>query len=107
MFLIKQYTDKYLFNPWEAPKEVLESAGVVSKNYPEPIVDLKISRDIALEPLLQQRKIIMNDSQIKDSKDESISWTCRHTWALFNQYPLVLAWMFDRRLWDHFILSNK
>ena len=48
---------KYLFNPWEAPKEVLESAGVVlGKNYPEPIVDLKISRDIALEAFATTKK---------------------------------------------------
>ena len=49
--------NKYLFNPWEAPKEVLESAGVVlGKNYPEPIVDLKISRDIALEAFATTKK---------------------------------------------------
>ena len=48
---------KYLFNPWEAPKEVLESAGVeLGKNYPEPIVDLKISRDIALEAFATTKK---------------------------------------------------
>ena len=48
---------KYLFNPWEAPKEVLESAGVeLGKNYPEPIVDLKISRDNALEAFATTKK---------------------------------------------------
>jgi len=41
--------DKYLFNPWEAPPDVLASAGVVlGRNYPEPIVDLKESREHAL-----------------------------------------------------------
>ncbi len=42
--------NKYLFNPWEAPKEILEKAGIeLGKDYPEPIVDLKYSRELALE----------------------------------------------------------
>ena len=41
---------KYLFNPWEAPKDVLCSAGVtLGENYPFPIVDLKYSRERALD----------------------------------------------------------
>ena len=41
---------KYLFNPWEAPTEILEAANVIiGGNYPEPIVDLKTSRLEALE----------------------------------------------------------
>ena len=40
----------FLFNPWEAPIEVLNKANVVlGKTYPEPIVDLKESREEALE----------------------------------------------------------
>lgn len=41
--------DKYLFNPWEAPKEVLSGAKVLlGKTYPHPIIDLKASRERAL-----------------------------------------------------------
>jgi deoxyribodipyrimidine photo-lyase len=41
--------DKYLHNPWEAPAEVLENAGVrLDDNYPAPVVDLKSSRERAL-----------------------------------------------------------
>jgi deoxyribodipyrimidine photo-lyase len=41
---------KYLFRPWEAPPEVLEKANVVlGKTYPRPIVDIKISRENALD----------------------------------------------------------
>jgi len=42
--------NKYLFSPWEAPQEVLKDAKVqLGKNYPFPIVDLKLSRKAALE----------------------------------------------------------
>ncbi|MDG2060597.1 MAG: deoxyribodipyrimidine photo-lyase [SAR86 cluster bacterium] len=41
---------EFLFNPWEAPKDILEEANIVlGKDYPEPIVDLKESREKALE----------------------------------------------------------
>ena len=37
---------KYLFNPWEAPKDILHDAGIkIGVNYPNPIVDLKASRE--------------------------------------------------------------
>ncbi|MDA9832801.1 DNA photolyase family protein [Gammaproteobacteria bacterium] len=42
--------DKYLFSPWLAPEEVLISAGIqLGINYPKPIVDLKGSRQLALD----------------------------------------------------------
>ena len=42
--------DKYLFNPWEAPDNILNAAGVVlGKDYPKPIVDLKQSRNMAID----------------------------------------------------------
>ena len=42
--------NKYLFNPWEAPELVLKEAGVVlGETYAHPIVDLKASREAALE----------------------------------------------------------
>jgi deoxyribodipyrimidine photo-lyase len=41
---------KYIFSPWEAPLEVLEQAGVrLGREYPKPIVDLKLSRQQALD----------------------------------------------------------
>lgn len=41
---------KYLFNPWEAPENVLKKADIIlGKNYPFPIIDLKKSRIIALK----------------------------------------------------------
>lgn len=42
--------NKYLFNPWQAPKEILAAAGVkLDANYPSPIVDIKLSREQALQ----------------------------------------------------------
>jgi deoxyribodipyrimidine photo-lyase len=47
---LKNIPDKYLFNPWEAPDSILQSAAVsLGKDYPKPIVDLKQSRNKALE----------------------------------------------------------
>jgi len=41
--------DRYIHNPWEAPQETLLEAGVeIGRDYPEPIVDLKSSRERAL-----------------------------------------------------------
>lgn len=46
---LKDMPNKFLYNPWEAPQEVLDKAGVVlGKNYPKPIVDVKKSREKAL-----------------------------------------------------------
>ena len=46
---LKDIPDKYLFNPWEAPEKVLESASIkLGKTYPMPIVDIKESRELAL-----------------------------------------------------------
>ena len=42
--------NKYLFNPWEAPENILKETGIqLGSTYPKPIVDLKISREAALE----------------------------------------------------------
>ena len=41
---------KYLFSPWEMPKNLSESINfVLGKDYPKPIVDLKFSRELALD----------------------------------------------------------
>ncbi len=42
--------NKYLFNPWEAPEQILTQAGIeLGKTYPNPIIDLKQSRTAALQ----------------------------------------------------------
>ena len=49
--------DKYLFNPWEAPEEILDVAGVkLGETYPYPIVELKASRENALSSFSQIKK---------------------------------------------------
>lgn len=54
---LKNLPDKYLFKPWEAPKEILEKANIeLGKDYPFPIVDLKKSREIALEKFQALKK---------------------------------------------------
>ena len=41
---------KYIFDPWNAPQDILATSGVVlGETYPNPIVDLKMSREKALE----------------------------------------------------------
>jgi deoxyribodipyrimidine photo-lyase len=46
--------DPFLFNPWEAPQDILLSAGVIlGDTYPHPVVDLKASRERALEAYAQ------------------------------------------------------
>jgi len=48
---------KYLFNPWEAPKDILHDAGIkLGVNYPNPIVALKESRERALIAFSQIKK---------------------------------------------------
>lgn len=42
--------DKFIHNPWEAPLAVLNSVGVtLGEHYPTPVVDLKASRQRALD----------------------------------------------------------
>jgi deoxyribodipyrimidine photo-lyase len=46
---LKNLPKQFLFKPWEAPEKILEAAGVVlGKTYPQPIIDMKISRDQAM-----------------------------------------------------------
>ncbi|MAX49201.1 MAG: hypothetical protein CMD75_00005 [Gammaproteobacteria bacterium] len=53
---LKDLPIKYLYSPWEAPEDVLEQANVkLGENYPEPIVDLKESREKALNAFDQIR----------------------------------------------------
>lgn len=54
---LKNLPDKYLFNPWEAPTQVLEEAGIrLGVDYPDPIVDLKTTRERALRAYKSLRK---------------------------------------------------
>lgn len=47
---LKNVPLKYLFNPFDAPESVLRQAGLeLGKDYPKPIVDLKLSRQKALD----------------------------------------------------------
>ena len=46
---LKNMPNEYLFNPWEAPAIILKKANVsLGNNYPNPIVDIKFSREKAL-----------------------------------------------------------
>lgn len=46
--------NSHLFSPWDAPADILRSAGVhLGQTYPEPIVDLKQSREDALSAYRQ------------------------------------------------------
>ncbi|MCF8467912.1 MAG: FAD-binding domain-containing protein, partial [Sneathiella sp.] len=47
---IASLPNKWLFRPWEAPEEILTAANItIGESYPSPIVDLKISRQRALD----------------------------------------------------------
>jgi deoxyribodipyrimidine photo-lyase len=47
---IARLPNKYLFNPWEAPELILKEAGIkLGLTYPNPVVDLKQSRELALQ----------------------------------------------------------
>ncbi len=54
---LRDMPDKYIHKPWEAPEPVLAEAGVMlGENYPEPIVDLKESRERALKAFETTKK---------------------------------------------------
>ena len=47
---LSELPTRHLHSPWEAPADVLDASNVVlGENYPRPIVDLKASRERALE----------------------------------------------------------
>lgn len=47
---LKTLPDKYIHCPWDAPEMILTGANIkLGKQYPKPIVDLKASRERALE----------------------------------------------------------
>ena len=54
---LKDLPIKYLFSPWEAPKEILDNANItLGKDYPVPIVNLKASREKALDAFKSLKK---------------------------------------------------
>ena len=54
---LRDLPNKYLFSPWEAPENILADAGIeLGKNYPKPMVDLKLSRETALEAFAATKK---------------------------------------------------
>ena len=49
--------DKYLFSPWETPDHILKESGIeLGTTYPNSIVDLKQSRDLALAAFQSLKK---------------------------------------------------
>ena len=54
---LEKIPDKYLFCPWEAPKEILSTAGIeLGVDYPKPIVIVSESREIALAAFASIKK---------------------------------------------------
>ncbi|MGS2719614.1 cryptochrome/photolyase family protein [Paraglaciecola aestuariivivens] len=54
---------KYIHNPWDAPQDVLNKAGItLGETYPKPIVDLKASRQRALDTLADSKIANQPDS---------------------------------------------
>ena len=54
---LKDLPIKYLYSPWEAPKEILDNANItLGKDYPFPIVNLKASREKALDAFKSLKK---------------------------------------------------
>ena len=55
---IASLPDKYLFNPWDAPEHVLNKFDIkLGTTYPNPIVDLSISRANALEAFQSLKQV--------------------------------------------------
>ncbi len=54
---IASLPNKYIFNPWEAPELILKAADIeLGSTYPKPIVDLKKSRELALQAFRSLKK---------------------------------------------------
>jgi deoxyribodipyrimidine photo-lyase len=54
---LKDLPNKYLYSPWEVPKEILDNANItLGKDYPFPIVNLKASREKALDAFKSLKK---------------------------------------------------
>lgn len=54
---LSKIPDKFIHNPWDAPQNILDYAGVkLGDTYPHPLVDLKVSRQRALDALAQSKQ---------------------------------------------------
>ena len=58
---LKDIPKKFLYKPWEAPDDVLKKAGIrLGKDYPKPIVDVKASRERALEAFQELKGLLIS-----------------------------------------------
>ena len=56
--------NKHIHNPTAAPKDVLKAAGVtLGKSYPKAIVDLKVSRQVALDAYTNLQNEVLNEGK--------------------------------------------
>ena len=54
---LSKLTDKYIHNTWDAQNNIVDYAGVkLGENYPKALVDLKVSRQRALDALAQSKQ---------------------------------------------------
>jgi deoxyribodipyrimidine photo-lyase len=50
---------KFIHKPWEAPEDILKACGIeLGKDYPKPIVDLKVSRQRALDAFARLKDFV-------------------------------------------------
>ncbi|MEP2651386.1 MAG: deoxyribodipyrimidine photo-lyase [Paraglaciecola sp.] len=55
---LSKLPEKYIHNPWDAPQNILDYAKVkLGANYPRPLVDLKASRQRALDALADAKQL--------------------------------------------------
>ena len=60
---LKNVPERYIHTPWEMPREIQEKTYcVIGKDYPEPLVDLKTTRQKALDVYQQSKTSYLNQS---------------------------------------------
>ena len=60
---LRKLPPKFIHKPWEAPSNILQACDVVlGHNYPKPIVDLKVSRQRALDTFAKSKEDVLNAS---------------------------------------------
>ncbi|TIB79690.1 hypothetical protein E3Q22_02359 [Wallemia mellicola] len=64
---LKDYPDKYIYKPWEAPEDVQKKAGcIIGKDYPKPMVDEKRASSECMAKMKDQyAKKLYGDSELK------------------------------------------
>ncbi|MGB1183296.1 MAG: cryptochrome/photolyase family protein, partial [Candidatus Puniceispirillaceae bacterium] len=64
---LRDMPNKYLFNPWDAPADILARARVrLGSDYPKPIVEVKASRQRALDTFAQMPKLNPDEANISE-----------------------------------------